>query len=36
MDKEEISEIEAILVEYLDEEAIFGSSEDLKSLQSQK
>ena len=36
MDKEEISELEAILVEYLDEESIFGSSEDLKSIQTQK
>ena len=29
MDKEEISELEAILVEFLDEEAIFGSQDEL-------
>ena len=33
MDKEEISELEAILVEYLDEDTIFGSQEELLSHQ---
>jgi len=33
MDKEEISELEAILVEYLDEDTIFGSQEELSSEQ---
>ena len=29
MDKEDISELEAILVEFLDEETIFGSQDEL-------
>ena len=33
MDKEEISELEAILVEYLDEDTIFGSQEELPNYQ---
>merc|ERR1719232_2540564 len=33
MDKEEISELEAVLVEFLDEETIFGSEEELSSEQ---
>ena len=31
MDKEELSELEAILVEYLDEDTIFGSQEELEA-----
>merc|ERR1712066_304926 len=33
MDKEEISELEAVLVEFLDEETIFGSQDELSSEQ---
>ena len=33
MDKEEISELEAVLVEFLDEETIFGSQEELTAEQ---
>lgn len=33
MDKEELSELEAILVEYLDEDTIFGSQEELDAEQ---
>ena len=33
MDKEEISELEAVLVEFLDEDIIFGSQEELDPAQ---
>jgi hypothetical protein len=33
MDKEELSELEVVLVEYLDEDAIFGSEEELEAEQ---
>ena len=36
MDKEELSELEAILVEYLDEDTIFGSQEELEAEQVPK
>jgi len=36
MDKEEISELEAVLVEFLDEETIFGSQDELSEEQVPK